>query len=349
MQTFPCGHRVVCRKCFVKTIQITVSQRVLPLRCVVCRTKIIRLRQTSHDQNTPTQFDSSRSNRDMKIEDHNLDNFTPINTVMKERGDVPVSTELPDNFQSAPKDSTHKYKKNQNFTTTNAQIPQSSRRIPPLVLTSSSTPVIRSLQQPVVKQNNSWCANSDRFLNPNYFLSLNGSSIQYNKLLPSSKTGRNLLVTSVRKQPQMSLCQSSKLFPIPENDEQEQLNEKGNVQNLAHEIVAQNKQLQTFLTVKQHQSSQQLKLQFNEEILYEKKHLQSGESNITRRISPQMESEVSQKHKQKSKAILGGNSQRTKLFSFKYFRFQTPFKVFRRKLKEDESLLMPQQLHAYHR
>ncbi|KAJ8984338.1 hypothetical protein NQ317_012558 [Molorchus minor] len=33
MQTSPCGHQVVCRKCFVKTIQIAVSQRLLPLRC----------------------------------------------------------------------------------------------------------------------------------------------------------------------------------------------------------------------------------------------------------------------------------------------------------------------------
>ncbi|KAL7644076.1 UNVERIFIED_CONTAM: hypothetical protein RMT77_004888 [Armadillidium vulgare] len=46
MQTFPCGHRVVCRKCFVKTIQVAVSQRLLPLRCVVCRAKILRLRQS---------------------------------------------------------------------------------------------------------------------------------------------------------------------------------------------------------------------------------------------------------------------------------------------------------------
>lgn len=48
MQTFPCGHRVVCRKCFVKTIQVAVSQRLLPLRCVVCRAKILRLKQTTH-------------------------------------------------------------------------------------------------------------------------------------------------------------------------------------------------------------------------------------------------------------------------------------------------------------
>lgn len=53
MQTFPCGHRVVCRKCFVKTIQMAVSQRMLPLRCVICRTKIIRLKQSSHGRATP--------------------------------------------------------------------------------------------------------------------------------------------------------------------------------------------------------------------------------------------------------------------------------------------------------
>ncbi|KAI1292846.1 hypothetical protein HDE_06819 [Halotydeus destructor] len=47
MQTFPCGHRVVCRKCFVKTIQVAVSQRLLPLRCVICRAKILRLKQTT--------------------------------------------------------------------------------------------------------------------------------------------------------------------------------------------------------------------------------------------------------------------------------------------------------------
>ena len=45
MQTQPCGHRVVCRLCFVKTIQATVAQRTLPLRCVVCRTKILKLKQ----------------------------------------------------------------------------------------------------------------------------------------------------------------------------------------------------------------------------------------------------------------------------------------------------------------
>ncbi|XP_077979271.1 uncharacterized protein LOC144434643 [Glandiceps talaboti] len=46
MHTYPCGHKVVCRKCFVKTIQVAVSQRLLPLRCVICRSKIVRLKQT---------------------------------------------------------------------------------------------------------------------------------------------------------------------------------------------------------------------------------------------------------------------------------------------------------------
>ncbi|XP_034951721.1 chromatin assembly factor 1 subunit A [Chelonus insularis] len=46
MQTAPCEHRVVCRRCFVKTIQMAVSQRLLPLRCVICRAKILRLKQT---------------------------------------------------------------------------------------------------------------------------------------------------------------------------------------------------------------------------------------------------------------------------------------------------------------
>ncbi|XP_074659488.1 uncharacterized protein LOC141912174 [Tubulanus polymorphus] len=47
MQTQPCGHRVVCRKCFVKTIQVAVTQRCLPLRCVICRARILKLKQQS--------------------------------------------------------------------------------------------------------------------------------------------------------------------------------------------------------------------------------------------------------------------------------------------------------------
>lgn len=47
MQTFPCGHTVICRKCFIKTIQVAVSQRCLPLKCVICRTRILKLRQSA--------------------------------------------------------------------------------------------------------------------------------------------------------------------------------------------------------------------------------------------------------------------------------------------------------------
>lgn len=47
MKTLPCGHQVVCRRCFVKTIQSAVVQRLLPLRCVICRARINRLTSSS--------------------------------------------------------------------------------------------------------------------------------------------------------------------------------------------------------------------------------------------------------------------------------------------------------------
>ncbi|CAO1310987.1 unnamed protein product [Diamesa tonsa] len=47
MKTMPCGHQVVCRRCFVKTIQSAVAQRLLPLRCVICRARINRLTSSS--------------------------------------------------------------------------------------------------------------------------------------------------------------------------------------------------------------------------------------------------------------------------------------------------------------
>ncbi|KAK3596816.1 hypothetical protein CHS0354_015668 [Potamilus streckersoni] len=48
METHPCGHRVICRKCFIKTIQVAVAQRCLPLKCVICRTRILKLRQPAY-------------------------------------------------------------------------------------------------------------------------------------------------------------------------------------------------------------------------------------------------------------------------------------------------------------
>ena len=45
MQTFPCAHRVTCRRCFVRTIQTAIGDRNLPLRCVVCRARILTLNE----------------------------------------------------------------------------------------------------------------------------------------------------------------------------------------------------------------------------------------------------------------------------------------------------------------
>ena len=43
MQTMPCSHVVLCRACFVRTIQSAVKQRQLPLTCVMCRQRIMRV------------------------------------------------------------------------------------------------------------------------------------------------------------------------------------------------------------------------------------------------------------------------------------------------------------------
>ncbi|XP_065219112.1 uncharacterized protein LOC135844718 isoform X2 [Planococcus citri] len=61
MQTYPCGHKVVCRRCFVKTIQIALAQRTLPLRCVICRAKILRLKHTQNSKLSSVQTLQSRS------------------------------------------------------------------------------------------------------------------------------------------------------------------------------------------------------------------------------------------------------------------------------------------------
>jgi len=61
MKTLPCGHCVVCRKCFVKTIQTAVTDRCLPLRCVVCRTKILRLKQQPPPQTVKSRLPQQAS------------------------------------------------------------------------------------------------------------------------------------------------------------------------------------------------------------------------------------------------------------------------------------------------
>ncbi|XP_031556477.1 uncharacterized protein LOC116293216 [Actinia tenebrosa] len=43
IQTFPCKHKVLCRGCFVRTLQVAVNDFNLPLKCVLCRTRITTL------------------------------------------------------------------------------------------------------------------------------------------------------------------------------------------------------------------------------------------------------------------------------------------------------------------
>lgn len=50
MQTLPCAHQVVCRQCFVRTIQMAVAQKRLPLRCILCRAKVLRIKQDHRDK-----------------------------------------------------------------------------------------------------------------------------------------------------------------------------------------------------------------------------------------------------------------------------------------------------------
>ncbi|XP_078378722.1 uncharacterized protein LOC144661765 [Oculina patagonica] len=51
IQTYPCKHRVLCRRCFVKTLQVAVNDLNLPLKCVVCRTRIQTLDRDRHEGN----------------------------------------------------------------------------------------------------------------------------------------------------------------------------------------------------------------------------------------------------------------------------------------------------------
>ena len=56
MEVSPCGHQSQCRLCFVHTIQEAVAHRDLPLKCLVCRTKILRVKNSSR-MNNPAQYD----------------------------------------------------------------------------------------------------------------------------------------------------------------------------------------------------------------------------------------------------------------------------------------------------
>lgn len=88
MQTFPCGHRVVCRKCFVKTIQMAVSQRLLPLRCVICRAKILRLKQLTPSNRAFGTSSSSNSHQYQQQEFSSAIFPAPYANKLPEAGDV---------------------------------------------------------------------------------------------------------------------------------------------------------------------------------------------------------------------------------------------------------------------
>ena len=47
MQVSPCGHQALCRLCFVHNIQEAVAGRDLPLKCLLCGSKIIRVKNNS--------------------------------------------------------------------------------------------------------------------------------------------------------------------------------------------------------------------------------------------------------------------------------------------------------------
>ena len=63
MQTLPCGHRVVCRKCFIRTIQSAIADHSLPLKCIVCRASVLKLGQCKVDQASSSSSSSVTGSR----------------------------------------------------------------------------------------------------------------------------------------------------------------------------------------------------------------------------------------------------------------------------------------------
>jgi len=45
VRTFPCAHRVLCRRCMAKMVQISIQEGHRHIGCVVCRTPIARVRK----------------------------------------------------------------------------------------------------------------------------------------------------------------------------------------------------------------------------------------------------------------------------------------------------------------
>lgn len=80
MMTLPCSHQVVCRKCFVRTIQMAVAQKRLPLRCIMCRAKVLKIKQNgraSGEHNTATSqqiCDESDEGLPKSVSGYNINN-----------------------------------------------------------------------------------------------------------------------------------------------------------------------------------------------------------------------------------------------------------------------------------
>ena len=80
MMTLPCSHQVVCRKCFVRTIQMAVAQKRLPLRCIMCRAKVLKIKQNGRaigEHNTATSqqiCDESDDGLPKSVSGYNINN-----------------------------------------------------------------------------------------------------------------------------------------------------------------------------------------------------------------------------------------------------------------------------------
>jgi len=75
MQTLPCAHQVVCRKCFVRTIQMAVDQKRLPLRCIMCRAKVLKIRQDHRNKDgSAVQSEDKGTGLPKSVSGYNISN-----------------------------------------------------------------------------------------------------------------------------------------------------------------------------------------------------------------------------------------------------------------------------------
>ncbi|CAG0919764.1 unnamed protein product [Notodromas monacha] len=53
LETYPCRHAVLCKACFLKTIQVAIYRGILPLQCVLCRSEIYSICEISDFEDEP--------------------------------------------------------------------------------------------------------------------------------------------------------------------------------------------------------------------------------------------------------------------------------------------------------